>query len=371
MREVELKDIVTVKTGKYDANHASDEGKYMFFTCADIPSKANTYSFDDEVLILPGNGANVGRVYHFNGKLEAYQRTYVLHEIKAFPRFLYYYLSKYWVRQITKRQVGSATNYIKMDDILSFQIPLPPLPVQEKIAAILDEADKLRQLNKQLIAKYDELTQSLFLDMFGDPVTNPKGWEMVTIRDLILEAKYGTSSKAVEGGKYPYLRMNNITYQGHMNYESLKYIDIEDKEIPKYTVMKGDLLFNRTNSKELVGKTGIITDNIERVIAGYLIRVRVNPDLANPYYIWAHLNSKWGKLTLEGMCKSIVGMANINAQELQDIKILKTPVDLQNEFAERVQAIEAQKGQAQQGLAKAEELFNSLLQRTFKGELSV
>ena len=107
----------------------------------------------------------------------------------------------------------------------------------------------------------------------------------------------------------------------------------------------------------------------EMVIAGYLIRVRVN-ELANPYYIWGHLNSKWGKLTLQNMCKNIVGMANINAQELQDIKILKAPIEIQNQFAERVKMIEIQKTQAQKALQKSEYLFNSLLQKAFKGELS-
>jgi len=153
-----------------------------------------------------------------------------------------------------------------------------------------------------------------------------------------------------------------------MDYSKLKYIDIDDKDKHKYLVKKGDVLFNRTNSKELVGKTGIIQSDEEAVIAGYLIRVRVN-ELANPFYIWGHLNSRWAKLTLNNMCKNIVGMANINAQELQDIIILKAPKELQNQFATRIQAIEAQKAQAQESLKKSEDLFNSLLQRAFKGEL--
>jgi type I restriction enzyme S subunit len=248
------------------------------------------------------------------------------------------------------------------------QIPLPPLETQQKIAAILDAADEYRQKTKTLIEKYDQLAQSLFLDMFGDPVRNPKGFEHCTIRDLIIDAKYGTSSVSEEGGNYPYLRMNNISYKGYMDYTNLKYIDITEKDKSKYLVRKGDVIFNRTNSKELVGKTGIISIDEEMIIAGYLIRVRVN-ELANPYYLWAHLNSKWAKLTLMNMCKNIVGMANINAQEMQEIKILKAPITLQNQFAERIQLIEAQKQQAQASLQKAEDLFNSLLQRAFKGEL--
>jgi len=270
--------------------------------------------------------------------------------------------------KISDLGTGSTFKAITISELKKLQIPLPPLPQQQKIANILDSANALRQNDKALIAKYDELTQALFLDMFGDPVRNPKEWEMVTIRDLIIEAKYGTSSKASDVGALPYLRMNNITYDGYMDLRNLKYIDVSNQEKTKYLVKKGDIIFNRTNSKELVGKTGIISQDDEMIIAGYLIRMRTN-ELANPYYIWRHLNSDWAKSTLFNMCKSIVGMANINAQELQNIKILKAPIDLQNQFAERVAAIEEQKAIAQKSLEKSESLFNSLLQKAFKGAL--
>ena len=282
--------------------------------------------------------------------------------------YLFYWFKKN--KKLLQHHSNSAVvPIINNKSIEKIKIPLPPLEDQKKIAAILDTADALRQKDKALIAKYEELTQSLFLDMFGDPVTNPKGWEFCTIRDLVKEAKYGTSAKAEEEGDFPYLRMNNITYSGYMDYTNLKYINVSEKDKSKYLVRRGDVLFNRTNSKELVGKTGIVETTEPFVIAGYLIRVRTN-ELANPYYVWAHLNSKWAKTTLSNMCKSIVGMANINAQELQDIKILKVPIDLQNQFAEHVQQFEKQKQLAQQSLQKSEELFNSLLQRAFKGELT-
>ncbi len=283
--------------------------------------------------------------------------------------FLKYFLqSRLFKDQLVKLITGSAQLNFGPSHIKKIQIPLPPLDVQQKIASILDAADTLRQKDKALLAKYDELTQALFLDMFGDPVSNPMGWEKVTIRDLILEAKYGTSDKASDQGKYPYLRMNNITYNGYMDYSNLKFIDVADTDKEKYLVRNGDVIFNRTNSKELVGKTGIISSNSEMIIAGYLIRMRTNSN-ANPYYIWRHLNSAWAKSRLLNMCKSIVGMANINAQELQNIEILKAPVELQNQFAHRIKAIELQKEQAKASLEKSEELFNSLLQKAFNGEL--
>ncbi|MCK5917919.1 MAG: restriction endonuclease subunit S, partial [Cocleimonas sp.] len=206
--------------------------------------------------------------------------------------------------------------------------------------------------------------------MFGDPVTNQHNFEKGTIRDLVSSVNYGTSSKAQAKGEYPYLRMNNITYQGEMDFSSLKYIDLSEKEKPKFLAKRGDILFNRTNSKELVGKTGLFNEDEAMAIAGYLIRVRTN-EKANPYFIWGYLNSKYGKLVLNHMCKSIVGMANINAQELQNIKIVFPPIKLQKQFAQHIEKIEQQKHLAQASLAKSEALFNSLLQRAFKGELTI
>ncbi|WP_201765744.1 restriction endonuclease subunit S [Treponema primitia] len=173
-------------------------------------------------------------------------------------------------------------------------------------------------------------------------MTNPMGWEHGTIRDIVTEVKYGTSKPSVDGGSYPYLRMNNITFGGQLDITDMKYIDLPNNEIEKYIVRKGDVLFNRTNSKELVGKTCVFNLDEPMVIAGYIIRIRLN-DKAIPIYLSTVLNSDYGKLTLNLMCKKIIGMANINAQELQDIAILIPPKDLQNAFAAFVHQVDKSK----------------------------
>ena len=282
--------------------------------------------------------------------------------------FMYVLQSKIFTNQLRKLITGSAQLNFGPSHIKQIQIPLPPLPVQQKIAAILDAADAYRQKTKALIEKYDQLAQSLFLEMFGDPVKNEKGWEVTTIRNVVREVKYGTSAKAGDTGSFPYLRMNNITYEGYMDYSDLKYIDVRDEEKPKFSVKRGDILFNRTNSKDLVGKTGLITTDSEMIIAGYLIRVRVNTDM-NPYFVWGHLNSNWAKLILKNMCKNIIGMANINAQELQEIKILKPPRDIQDLFAKCIDKLFDQKTILSKNLEKTNQLFQSLLQKAFNGDL--
>lgn len=287
--------------------------------------------------------------------------------------------SKYFFHWITSgeiqheiRHCGRQTTNISNLDVgrfLDLEIPLPPLAEQKRIADILDKADALRHKRRQAVELADQFLRSVFLDMFGDPVTNPKGWETGTIRDLVAEAKYGTSAKAdSENGAFPMLRMGNLTYTGQLDLSSLKYVDLDEKDHDKYLVKDGDLLFNRTNSKELVGKTAVYDLEEPMAAAGYLVRIRTN-DKGNSYYLSGYLNSQHGKQTLVSMCKSIVGMANINAQEVQEIKIFLPPLELQNEYEKICKAVRVRVEKHKESVAELNNLFLSLSQRAFSGKL--
>ncbi len=264
---------------------------------------------------------------------------------------------------------GATFKEVSKKVVEEFKIPLPLLEEQKRIAAILDKADAIRQKRKQAIELADAFLRSVFLDMFGDPVTNPKGFSIGTIRDIVSTVNYGTSGKASEtDGEFPILRMGNITYKGGWDFSDLKYIDLDEKEQSKYLAQKNDLLFNRTNSKELVGKTAVFNESKPMAIAGYLIRVRTS-EIGNPWYISGYLNSSHGKQTLTNMCKSIVGMANINAQELQDIKILLPPIELQNRYESIVKEVNDRVSRHHESADELQLLFNSLSQKAFSGQL--
>ncbi len=371
MKIVTAGEILEIKTGKYDANHAKPDGKYRFFTCAMESTMADTYAFDDEVLILPGNGANVGEVFYYKGKLEAYQRTYILHKITQNTRYLYYYFKKNWIRQITKRQVGSATNYIKMDDIVSFEIPLPPLSQQQKIANILDAADALRQNDKALIAKYDELTQALFLDMFGDPVSNPKGWKKVSLSEYG-SFKNGLNFNNSESGvSLKYLGVGDFKSKSRIDEaESLSNIELNSLPNDGYLLNDGDLVFVRSNgNRALVGRcVEVYPKDNKLTFSGFCIRYRINSHLVKPTYLsQLFRNKSFKNLMLES--GQGANIQNINQQILSSIDVPLPSLNLQEKFIKSIQAIEEQKAIAQKSLEKSEELFNSLLQKAFKGEL--
>ncbi|MEQ1953259.1 restriction endonuclease subunit S [Mesorhizobium yinganensis] len=257
---------------------------------------------------------------------------------------------------------------VPADFLKRLEIPLPPLPEQRRIAAILDKADALRRKRKRAIDLLDGLTQSIFLEMFGDPIGNPKGFKRGRIGDLLIETQYGTSAKAGGHGAYPILRMGNITTDGKIETEDLKYIDLNARELEKYTVRRGDILFNRTNSADLVGKTAVFDLDEPYAFAGYLVRARTKKGIS-PYYISAYLNSRHGKATLRGMAKSIVGMANINAKEMASIPILVPDGESQHRYATALEAFGLRQRIFHEQLGLADALFSALQHRALSSGL--
>ncbi len=254
---------------------------------------------------------------------------------------------------------------LSLRNINDLEILLPSLETQKQVAKTLDTTADLLAMRKKRLAELDNLIKSTFYELFGDPVANEKGWEYGKIKDLSSSISYGTSQKASsEVLAIPILRMNNITYQGDFDFTQMKYIEMDEKDKQKYLVRKGEILFNRTNSKELVGKTAVYRNDQPMAFAGYLVRLIPN-EKANSEFISAYLNSGYGKKLLLKMAKNIVGMANINAKELGNIDLYIPPLPLQNQFAEIVAKIEEQKALVKQAIEETQLLFDSLMSEYF------
>ena len=176
-----------------------------------------------------------------------------------------------------------------------------------------------------------EIPISQFIEMFGLPENNAHRFDVGVIGDVVKDVHYGTAKKAIDKGKYIYLRMNNITYDGELDLSDIKRIDVPDKDLPGCMVQRGDVLFNRTNSKDLVGKTCCFSDDEPMIIAGYIIRLRMNGKVL-PEYLSVFMNLERSKKMLYSMAKGAVGQANINAKEVQSIEIVIPPMDIQNSF---------------------------------------
>ena len=315
------------------------------------PSRINVGSVDwqhceDRVIVSP--------LYNVFSVSDGIDRQYLLYFLK----------SNIGKQMIRAKASGSVRDNLKLEMLREMTIPDYSIDEQKHFSATLDQLQGIIQLRKHQLSELDNLVKSRFIEMFGVYPANPMGWEIGTIRDIVTEVRYGSSRPAVDGGKYPYLRMNNITYGGELDLSDTKRIDIPDNELDKCTVRRGDILFNRTNSKELVGKTCVYDRDEMMVLAGFVIRIRVK-DRILPEFLSAFLNTDFSKQMLFGMCKTAIGQANINAQELQNIGLYLPPVELQRRFVQFKKETDKSKLAVQQSIDQLETLKKSLMQKYF------
>lgn len=343
-----------------------NDPKYYPF---DEISNINQYILNEGDILMSLTG-NVGRVGLLQKDLlpaALNQRVACLRIVSnnVLLNFLYHLLnSDRFEKDCVFNATGIAQKNMSTEWLKKYSIPIPPLSEQEYIVNELNLLSGIIEKKKAQLKEYDQLAQSIFYDMFGDPVTNEKGWEMNTVGELSLEMRYGTSRPACEDGKYNYLRMGNLTNEGYLNLDDLKKINVPDNEIEKCIVRRGDVLFNRTNSLELIGKTCLFDLDEPMVIAGYLIRVRFKESIL-PLYFTRLFNLSEIKKKLRSMAKGAVHQANINAKELASIIIPVPPLSLQQSFASKIEAIERQKALIQQSITEVETLFNSRMDYYF------
>ena len=312
-------------------------GEYEIYGASGLIGKVDFFHQEKPYIAVVKDGAGIGRTMLLPEKTSVIgTMQYILPNEKVIPKYLYYVIR---YMHLEKYFTGATIPHIYFKDYKREEFNLCDLSEQEKIVSTLSKIEKIITHRKQQLEKLDLLVKARFVEMFGEPILNEKGWNMVTIGDIVTEVKYGTSKPAVEGGKYPYLRMNNLTYDGHLDLTNLKMIDIPDSEIEKCIVHRGDVLFNRTNSIELVGKTCVFDKDEDMVIAGYIIRVRLK-SIMLPIVLSYFMNTDALKKKLRNMAKGAVNQANINAQEFKSINIYLPPIELQTQFADFVKQVD-------------------------------
>lgn len=283
-------------------------------------------------------------------------------------RYLMWYLNSPKVREFAKNNTsGIGVQNLNVSVVREYKILLPPLPVQQKIAAILDAADELLQKDKALVLKYDELTQALFLDMFGDPVSNPKGWEKAPLKQFGTITTGNTPSRA-ETDNYSLLGMEWIKTDNISEnnlYVSKASEFLSDKGLIKARTVEKDsiLVACIAGSIESIGRAAL-TDR----------KVSFNQQI-NAIYPNSHITSRFLYYQIRFSKKHIQNHASsgmkrmLSKGDFEKIMFVLPPLSIQKQFTERVKAIEEQKNIAQKSAMKSEELFNSLLQKAFNGEL--
>lgn len=364
-----LGDYVFIKTGKLDANAASPNGKYPFFTCSVTPLKIDTYSYDCECVLVAGNGDL--NVKYYSGPFDAYQRTYIIEsqnkEVLAVP-YLYYFLDQY-VETLREQSIGGVIKYIKLGNLTEAPIPIPDIQTQISVVTSLDHVNHLIALRKQELDKLDELVKSRFIELFGNPVTNPMDWEKVPLCSCMTSIENGKSfvcGTTPRFGDWPAILKLSAATSGYYRPEENKAILDEAQFVEYAAVCKGDLLFTRKNTPELVGVCAYVYDTPSRLMMPDLIFRLNTAQRCNKIFLWKLINHDLFRECIKNLATgSAKSMSNISKERLLGLEIILPPMILQEQFAALVAQTDKSKLTIQQGLDKLELLKKALMQEYF------
>lgn len=381
---VNLGQLVDITTGKLDANAASENGQYPFFTCAEMPLKIDSYEFDADAILLAGNGSF--GVSQYNGKFNAYQRTYIITPRIGSSRY-YYWLIKAKIPEITASNRGSTVKYIRKGDIEDLIIFLPPLAEQTRIAQKLDEllaqVDTLKARIDAIPALLKRFRQSVLTAAVSGRLTEE--WRGERELPNFSEMEFGCLiKKGPQNGLYKpssaygagvkIIRIDSF-YSGEItDWKRLRSLVVDQSELKNWGLNAGDILINRVNSIEYLGKCALVRFVPEpTVFESNVMRMSLLTDLVNPEYLMRFLSSEIGRKKLISKAKHAVNQASINQGDVKACKVPLPSLTEQNEIVRRVDQLFAFADILEDKVASAksriDHLAQSILAKAFRGEL--
>jgi type I restriction enzyme, S subunit len=272
----------------------------------------------------------------------------------------------------TSRATGANLPRLSPHALAELSVPLPPLAEQLRIADVLDRAGALRVKRRVSVARLAFFTQALFLDTFGDPATNLKKWPMTTLGDLIsVGPQNGLYKPASDYGTgTPILRIDAF-YDGTISdLASLKRVRISDEEQDLYGLRSGQIVINRVNSREYLGKSALIPALSEpTVFESNMMRFDVHKDRVQPLFVIQYLQTEFVRSRILQSAKDAINQSSINQQDVRAIPVFVPPMAIQEQFAQRLGATVRLEALHQGSLTELDRLFESLQNRFFMEEL--
>jgi type I restriction enzyme S subunit len=267
---------------------------------------------------------------------------------------------------------GATFKEVSKEIVSRVEIPLPQIVEQRRIAKILDQTEILRTKRQEALAQLDKFAQAIFLDTFGDPASNPKGWPTTSVGEVAniqggLQVTIARMSCPIE---VPYLRVANVYHQ-QLNLGEIKLMRVTSAELARTRLEEGDLLIveGHGNARQ-VGRSSLWDGSVENCVhQNHLIRARFDNEHIEPAYASAYLNSPSGHRHLLKSAKTTSGLNTINISNVRATPIRLPPLSLQHKFSSEVKVIERLKVSQRAHLAELDALFASLQYRAFRGEL--
>ena len=299
---------------------------------------------------------------------------------KVFPKFMHYFCqSRFYWNHIISSQAGSTLKNISLPVLKSLNVPLPPLEEQKVIAYVLSTVDEAIQKTNEIIEKTERLKKGLMQELLTKGIGHkefkdteigriPKEWNIVRLGKALELCQYGLSIPMKNEGKYPIIRMDEIV-DGYVSPKISKFVDLDEKTFKTFRLEKGDILFNRTNAYELVGRTGIFLLDGDYVFASYLIRLRPKPNMFDSHFLNYYLifiNKK-----LKRLATKAVHQANINATNLRKVKIPRPSLNEQRKIVKILLAVDKKLKMERAEKQRLEKIKQALMDLLLTGKVRV
>lgn len=370
MMKVLLGNLVNVKTGKLDANQADINGKYPFFTCSKEISKINSYSYDCECVLIAGNGDL--NVKYYNGKFEAYQRTYILTSIDSNSlsnKYLYWFMNRYIV-QLRNQSIGGVIKYIKLGDLTNISLSLPTIDNQRRIVRIFESIERLISKKVFILKALDDLIKSRFVEMFGDLNHNPS-YPVVNLKSLIIGSPsngfFASKELYDKNGKVNLIGVKEVVGNLYTDiYDTLK-LNVDESTLKKYLIDYGDMLFCRSSLvKSGIAKASIVpkSNNKSCIFECHTIKIKLNQQLCIPEFMQVQSEQTYFRNQVIKNSKTAT-MTTISQQGIVDTKVLLPPLSIQQEFTKLLSQINKLKSDVQKSIDETQLLMDSLMQKFF------
>ena len=358
---VKLGSLTSIRTGKLDANASSENGKYPFFTCSKEPLRIDSYSYNCECVLVAGNGDL--NVKYYDGKFDAYQRTYIIESTdksKLLVKYLYFFLDIY-VEVLRTQSIGGVIKYIKLGNLTDAMIPLPSIEEQEVIVDHLEKCNDLLNRRIRQLAILDQLVKSRFIELFGDPVSNSYGLPEATLSDLG-EFGRGVSKHRPRndikllGGKYPLIQTGDVANAGlYITSYGNTYSELGLRQSKMWD--KGTLCITIAAN---IAKTAILEFDacFPDSVVGFIANERTNN-------IFIHYWFSFFQEILESQAPESA-QKNINLKILSELKVIVPEKRKQDEFASFVKLTDKSKYYSQKFLTLCRSAANIYEQEWMK-----
>jgi len=334
--KVKVGEITKIKTGKLDANASSADGKYPFFTCSKDPLRINSYSYDCECVLVAGNGDL--NVKYYNGKFDAYQRTYIIEDNSnglLYMPYLYHFLEGY-IGELRKQSIGGVIKYIKLGNLTDVLVELPSIEEQKYIVNLTNISLELIELRKKTIDKLDSLVKARFIEMFGS-IHNSKTFVYYPLKEITTVCSGGTPNR------------DNKAYWEFGTIPWVKTTELKNNRLTHVEEFITELGLEESSAKLVPSDTVLVAmygQGKTRGMTGYLeIEATTNQACAcilptnkmNMIYLWKYFELSYDKL--RELAKG-GNQPNLNCTMIKDFNILVPPIELQNQFANFVQQVD-------------------------------